>query len=253
MGVDDLDAFLLQPLDRLERELEDHAVGERLSRATQSLRNNRRSVAADIVSGVSNETFSYLAQCKRTLLLSTTGATIFDRHRKRVDDLLVAVAPDVLDKLNAAIDRTAVTDDPEARAHALTSCRRVLTEVADVVFPASDDPHIDGRGVEHEVGASQYLNRILAGVESSSSATHGRALSASLEDLVGRLDRLDDLLNKGVHADPSAEDVEFGVIQTYLLAGRSARCLLGLSRAGSMRFVGARWGCRFSGSLRRSG
>jgi hypothetical protein len=50
-------------------------------------------------------------------------------------------------------------------------------------------------------------------------STHHRALAAAIEDFARRLDRLDDLTQKGVHDAPTASDVDFGVIQTYLLAG----------------------------------
>jgi hypothetical protein len=39
------------------------------------------------------------------------------------------------------------------------------------------------------------------------------------DDVEPRLDRLDDLTQKGVHEEPTAADVDFGVIHTYLIAG----------------------------------
>lgn len=217
LGLDDIEIFLQQPLDSLR--LTAPPYEQELSLRSRLQHENRRVVANDIVASVRNDTFQYLMRCESTLRLSATGERIFDRHRERVDRLLEAVAPDVLDMLNAAIGRAAVDDDAEARVHALTSCRRVLTAVADVVFPARSELYVDVRGVEHEVGRGQYRNRILAALDTSSSTTHGRALAASLDDFAVRLERLDELTQKGVHENPTAVDVDFGVIQTYLLAG----------------------------------
>ena len=217
LGVSDLDVFLQQPLHRLEVEAPAHE--QRLSLISQIENENRRMVARDILSVIGNDTLAYLLRCERTLRFSTSGESIFNRHRERVDRFLEDVAPEVLDMLNAAIDRAAIDGDSEARVHALTSCRRVLTAVADLVFPARDEPYIDGQGNEREVGPNHYRNRIIAALESSPSTTHVRALSATLSEFALRLDRLDDLTQLGVHGHPTVGDVEFGVIQTYLLAG----------------------------------
>jgi len=217
LGLDDIEIFLQQPLDSLRLTAPPHE--QELSFRSRLQHENRRVVANDIVAGVRNDTFQYLMRCESTLRLSVTGERIFDRHRERVDRLLESVAPEVLDMLNAAIGRAAVDDDAEARVHALTSCRRVLTAVADVVFPARSEPYLDGRGIRREVGRGQYRNRILAALDTSSSTTHGRALAASLDDFAVRLERLDELTQKGVHEYPTVDDVDFGVIQTYLLAG----------------------------------
>jgi hypothetical protein len=50
-------------------------------------------------------------------------------------------------------------------------------------------------------------------------------LQASVQDLGNRLDRLYDLVNKGVHADISKFEVNQCVIQTYILIGDLIRIL----------------------------
>lgn len=217
LGLEDVGAFLQQPLDRLERDASPYE--DELSFRSRVRNQNQRVVANDILAGVRNDTFLYLMRCESTLRLSVTGAAVYDRHRQRVDRLLESVAPDVLDMLTAAINRAGVNDNPEARVHALTSCRRVLVAIADVVFPPKSAPYVDRTGVEREVGPGQYRNRIVAAIETANPTTHGRALAAGLNEFAARLERLDELTQKGVHDHPTGEDVDFGVIQTYLLAG----------------------------------
>lgn len=217
LGLDTIEALTMQPLDVLVRT--PRAYEDELSLRSRIEHANRRLVADSIVARVSNDVFHYLMGCETTLRLSATGERVFDRHRERVDRLLRAVAPDVLDMLNAAVRRAADGDDAEARAHALTSCRRVIAEVANHVFPARDEPYVDAQGTRRQVGPSHYRNRIVAAVETAGSATHHRALAASVDEFAIRLERLDELTQKGVHARPTMEDLDFGVIQTYLVAG----------------------------------
>ncbi len=217
LGLETIDLLTMQPLEKLLSEKKPYE--DELSFESRVENENKRVVANDVVAGIRNDTFQYLMRCETTLRLSVTGERIFDRHRERVDLLLRAVAPEVLDVLNAAIRRSADGDDPEARVHALTSCRRVLTGVADVVYPPRDEPYIDGKGASRNVGVEQYRNRILAAVETAGPTAHHRALAASIDDFAVRLERLDELTQKGVHEHPTFEDVDFGVIQTYLIAG----------------------------------
>jgi hypothetical protein len=190
---------------------------------------NRRLVVRQVMGRVRNDTFSYLMQCETTLRLAAAGSRIFDRHRARVDQHLRAVAPDVLDKLNAAIERSTAEDEPEARAHALTSCRRVLVAVADHVFPPQSEAHIGKDGKPHEVGASEYRNRLAAAVEASGASTYGSALVTAIHEFAGRLDRLDELTQKGVHGEVTAAEVDFGVINTYMVAGEVLELAAGTS------------------------
>lgn len=217
LGIDDVNLFLQQPLQRLERDARPYE--QDLSLRSRIQHENKRVVAGDIVAGVGNDSFLYLMRCEAALRLALTGEGIFDRHREAVDTLLMQVAPEVLDMLNAAIKRASVEDEVEARVHALTSCRRVLTAIADVVFQPRSEPYVDKSGSQRSVGPSQYRNRILAAMELSDTSTRGRALAAALDEFSGRLDRLDELTQKGVHEHPTRSDVDFGVIQTYLLAG----------------------------------
>jgi hypothetical protein len=216
LGVDDVEAFLQQPVHRFQTEVkpydEELALISRLEDANQLM------VGRDIVEYLRNEIFEYLMQCETELRFSTIGSDAYERHRERVDRMLATVAPDVLAMISAARDR-ANDGGPEERSQALSSCRRVLETLADHVFPARDTPHTDSKGEERPVGQQQYRNRIVAALQTSPTSTLSSALAAGVEDFANRLDRLDALTQKGVHDHPTTEDVDFGVVQTYLLAG----------------------------------
>jgi hypothetical protein len=151
--------------------------------------------------------------------LGWTSSSIFDRHRQRVDEYLMALSPDVLEKFNAAY-RRANDGDHESLTHALTSCRRILVAIADIVFPAQDLLWRDGSGIDHVVDADRYRNRIYAFLaEASASGSMKRVTSAAVDDLATRIESLSDSGGKGVHASVAQSEVDLCVIQTYLLAG----------------------------------
>lgn len=205
------------PIDELTHDSPDYE--EELSLQSRIENSNRRIVLGRILASVRNRAYQYLIGCETELRLSVTGERLFGSHRLRVDRVLRESAPEVLDKLSSAIRRAGESGDPEARAQALTSCRRVLVAVADIVFPASATAHIDSSGNAREVGPGNYRNRILAGLEVAESTTHSHALQAAVDEFAVRLDRLDELTQKGVHDEVTNREMEFGVVQTYLLAG----------------------------------
>jgi hypothetical protein len=190
-----------------------------LSLRTRMEEHNRRIESLRIKASIRNMAYEYLIGCETELRLSVTGEKLFGRHRLHVDRMLRESAPAVLDGLSAAIRRAGESDDTEARSQALTSCRRVLMAVADLVFPARESPHTDTQGVEREVGANQYRNRLIAAIETAGTDTHSKALQGAISDFATRLDSLDELTQKGVHAQVTEREMEFGVVQTYLLAG----------------------------------
>lgn len=217
LGLDAVSDLTLQPLENLSVEKKSHEA--ELSFKTRVANENKRVLVTSILARIRNDTYKYLMRCETSLRLSLNGERIFDRHRETVERRLRKVAPEVLDMLNSAIRRASIDDDPESRVHALTTCRRVLTAVADIVYPASDEPYIDGKGKSRNVGGNQYRNRLVAAVEIAGSTTQHQALAAGIDEFANRLERLDELTQKGVHAKPTVEDVDFGVIHTYMIAG----------------------------------
>lgn len=173
----------------------------------------------EILGRIRHRTFAYLCRCETAMLFGAATASIFDRHRARVDRYLSSLAPDVVEQLNAAYRRSS-DGDRESLTHALTSCRRVLRSVADIVFPSRDQPIVDGQGKSRDVGPEQYRNRLCQFLaESSEHQTAARLLHANLEDVGTRLDRLNELASKGVHDEVTQEEVDLCVIQTYLFTG----------------------------------
>lgn len=124
----------------------------------------RLGMELEVLERIRFRVYSYLCQCERVLGFATGASSVFDRYRARVDAHLEKLAPEVLEQLTAAYRRTK-EGDAEALSHALTSCRRMLKSVADIVFPAQDKPFIGRDGKERAVGPDQYLARLWAFID----------------------------------------------------------------------------------------
>lgn len=163
--------------------------------------------------------WQYLLQTERELDFTEVNQAIFERTKRLVDRRLTDLAPDALDRFNGAF-RALRQDDAESRSHAATSCRRVLSSVADLVCPARKDPATDAAGKQRSLTADKHVNRLLWFIqEATTSATAANMTRGTLSDLASRIDAMERLSGKGVHSVPDVEEVEMLAIQTYLLVG----------------------------------
>lgn len=185
----------------------------------------RASLTAEIIERIRFRVFSYLCRVETELNFSLTSQDVFERHRQRVDRHLSELASDVLQQFTAAYRRMN-EGDIEARTHALTSCRRILKSVADIAYPAKAQPVIDNSGRSRDVSDDKYVNRLWQFVDDTIvRKTIKGSMHATLTDLGNRIDRLYNLACKGVHDEVSNDEVEWCVVQTYILAGEILRLM----------------------------
>lgn len=186
-----------------------------------------RTVLARVRSAVGD----YLAEAERQLLFGRVNADIFERNRAYVDSRLATLAPEALEQFTAAYRRHA-EGDAEAGSHALTSCRRVLKTLADALFPATDATVTGIDGIERKMTDDKYVSRLCqyAGDSTAGSASQG-LIVAQVNALGNRLDALNRLSSKGVHAAVSSAEVDQCLIQTYLAVGDLLRIEDGQSAA----------------------
>ncbi|TYS62556.1 hypothetical protein FZC76_20725 [Sutcliffiella horikoshii] len=104
-------------------------------------------------------------------------------------------------------------------ANAVHSCRRILKDIADVLYPPMKEPVLAGERTI-KIGEDQVINRLIQYVESKSSSNRYEELVGShLKYLGERLDSVYGAANKGTHAEVSLEEAERYIIYTYLLIG----------------------------------
>lgn len=167
--------------------------------------------------------FDFLLNAQEELLRGQTYAASFEATIRYVEEELRDISPDAASELLAAQPRL-LEGTPAALSQAMVSCRRALKSIADALFPPQRDPIIGADGRAREAGEAHYLNRLIHfAAERTESRTMTEMLQAGLDALGRRLNALDDLDNKGVHARVTVEEANASLAQTYLLMAEVLR------------------------------
>lgn len=172
-----------------------------------------------ILSRIRQGVHDYLVNTEAELDAGREESSFFDQAYARINGLLNTYAPDAAKKFVAAQERI-VAGGQEDISQALTSCRRMIKSLADILYPPTNEEETGLDGVPRRMSDEAYKNRLLQYVrEQVGKHKSGAVLQAVISDLGKRLDALDALSSKGVHADPSVDEAHTCVMQTYLLAG----------------------------------
>lgn len=166
---------------------------------------------------------SYVCNVYYELKFSGVSSDIFERTRERVDKKVGEVVPDAIRKF-ASVYENLLSENDEDWSNAVHSCRRILQDTADGVYPAREDKVIEvagGKSKTIKLGADQYVNRLIAYVTENSSSTRFEEIVGShLRYLGERLDSIFQAAQKGSHNVISSQDeADRYVIYTYLVVG----------------------------------
>lgn len=183
----------------------------------------RARLSGDIIERIRLRVYSYLCRVESELRFSLAAGDVMEKYRQRVDSQLAEVASDILEQFAAAYRRMN-EGDVEARSHALTSCRRILKAIADIVYPARRAPVVDSSGKARDASDDRYINRLWLFMEGKSlGSSLIKSMHVTVAEVGIRIERLNELANKGVHAEVTIGEVEWCVVQTYIIAGEVLR------------------------------
>jgi hypothetical protein len=173
--------------------------------------------------------YDYLSLTEQQLYHGQANADIFEENRRFVDDKLCELAPGALEQFRAAVERL-TAGGPEAGSHAATSCRRVLKTIADHLYPARTEPVAGADGRPRVLTEDKWVSRLWQyAFEKIPGSTSQKIALAQIENLGERINRLNDLASKGVHADVSPFEAHQCTLQTYVLIGDLLRLAEGSS------------------------
>jgi hypothetical protein len=171
----------------------------------------------NILARIKDRLWEFLTETEYELTFGEATAETFDRLRSYVDRQLTTISAPALEQFQTAYRRLKDGGD-EDRAHALTSCRRVLKTLADELYPARSEPVTGADGKPHVLHDAAFVNRLLQYVtETVGKHENGAVVQATLKDVDTRLSALNDLASKGVHAYATTYEVDTCVVQTYLV------------------------------------
>jgi hypothetical protein len=168
--------------------------------------------------------YSYVVDKHYELRFSGIAADVFTRIRTQVDARVGSLAPAAVKRFAAVYDNLA-SDNPEDWSNAVHSCRKILQDVADALFPPTlvsrNLVTADGKERVVALGADNYINRLVAFVEDRSSSERTAAVVGShLQYLGDRLDAVFRAAQKGSHSTiTSHEEADRYVVYTYMLIG----------------------------------
>ncbi|MFI6573960.1 hypothetical protein [Nocardia fluminea] len=172
-----------------------------------------------IISRIRQGAYAYLTATEVELEAGRAESGFFDQVQAHINGLLAKYAPEAAQNFVGAQERIA-SGSPEDISHALTSCRRMIKSLADRLYPATDEKIVGLDNVERSMSDEKYKNRLSEYVrEQVGKHKNGEVLQSVLSQLGARLNALDGLASKGVHADTAIDEARTCVAQTYLLAG----------------------------------
>ncbi|MUG86494.1 hypothetical protein GNP92_09085 [Paenibacillus timonensis] len=129
------------------------------------------------------------------------------------------ICPEAIQKF-ISIYENIKSQNSEDWANAVHTCRRIIKEVADSLYPPSETPIELSAGKKVMVGEDQYINRLIQYIESKSSSEKFSSIVGSHLKFIGeRLDGIHEAANKGTHSEVTLEEAERYIIYTYLVIG----------------------------------
>lgn len=169
---------------------------------------------------VKSKIYEYVFNVNYELKFGNITEDIFTRKRNIVDNRLKEICPEAIQKFISVYENLKSGND-EDWANAVHSCRRILKDVADQLYPPSDEPVIlEESNKKIQVGNDQFINRIVLYVESKSTSEKFNSVVGSHIKFIGeRLDSLYQAANKGTHHEVTLEEAERYIIYIYLILG----------------------------------
>ena len=173
----------------------------------------------------SRRTFIYQYVLRKHYELKYSGVVddVFSRIREGVDESIGKLVPEAVKKFTAVYDNLS-SENPEDWSNAVHSCRRILQDLADAVFPSQgEDRVIKSKGKEKRIklGSDNYINRIICFVDDNSeSEKFSEIVGSHLGFLGDRLDAVFSAAQKGSHTTIlRREEADRYVIYTYIIVG----------------------------------
>lgn len=162
----------------------------------------------------------YVSKTHDELRFSGIAEDIFARIRGTVDSSIGETVPRAVQKF-ASVYENLRSDNPEDWANAVHTCRRILQELADALFPPNQDRIVENGGKPKTIklGADNYINRLMCFIQDNATSKRYEAIVGSTLGFMGdRLDAAFEAAQKGSHSEiATREEADRYVVYTYML------------------------------------
>ncbi len=109
-----------------------------------------------VLERIKQRVHKFLSDCEKQLLFGQLMSDIFNKNRQYVDQRLEIICPEAVSKF-ISIYKRMEENDKESYSQALTSCRRIIKDLADALCPPSAETFI---GEFRKTNQSKYLYTI---------------------------------------------------------------------------------------------
>lgn len=173
----------------------------------------------ELISKVEGKLYQYILNIRNVLTYSNVVVDGISSYKNLVDNKLKDICPESI-KMFISSYENLNSSNSEDWANAVHSCRRILKEVSDVLYPVPNPDFIVINGKKIKLGDENYINRIVQYISNSiDNNTTKNIVSASLENIGNQIDAIYESANKGTHAKVTKEEAERFVIYTYMIIG----------------------------------
>lgn len=184
-----------------------------------------------VIARIKQKVYDYFVATETELQSGDTVPNVFARGLDYVRTSLAERSPRALEMFTAAESRLEA-GDIEALSQALTSVRRMIKELADVLYPPTGETIIGEDKIERVMDDAAYRNRLIQYVKDElGKRGQGEVVQEMLRSFGMRLGKLDSLANKGVHDGVALAEAESCIAWTFMLAADLLRIADGTSPA----------------------
>lgn len=170
----------------------------------------------DWLQRIQGHLYAYILQIYNRLAYGNIIEDTFTKARLAVNDRLTSLCPKSIGKF-VSVYENMDSENPEDWANAVHSCRRILLDLADALYPPQKDPILIGKK-EILLGHDQYINRLVQFIScKEGSQTYFNVVGSDLRSIGERLDAINDAVCKGTHVNVSKDEASRYIIHTYLL------------------------------------
>lgn len=174
---------------------------------------------SDLISRRRSFIYSFVLNKNHELKYSGISSDAFSRIRESVNNLIVEHVPSATQKFSAIYENL-LSENPEDWSNAVHSCRRILIDLADIVFsPQKTDRH-DKEGNPIKLGKDNYVNRLICFAEDNTESKRFTEIVGSHIKYLGeRLDSICSAAQKGSHSTVDKLEADRYVVYTYMIVG----------------------------------
>ena len=163
--------------------------------------------------------YSYVLGVYYEMEFKNIAENIFGKRKLIVDKDLSDLLPTAFEKF-VSVYNNLQSKNPEDWANAVHSCRRILKDVADFLYPATDEEIKIGKNETIKLSNENYIARLKQFVKLNlNSNSFAKVIGSNLEFIGDRINSIYKSTTKGSHAKVEKKESESYVIYTYMLIG----------------------------------